>query len=192
MDDDGQPDPPRDLELRLEEILLPLAVDGFPMVFVPDLADRADPLVGGQLFDSREGAFDLRRRDLLRVRRVDPDGGDDEIEFLRQPDRFLRGTDGLADVAEPLHPQGLGFEQRPATAAVEFLIEAAVVVVGVGIEEAHYRTLSPSGVSGSRKTTRTVSSPDARIMPFDSMPQRTAGLRFATTMIFLPTRSSGS
>ena len=122
---------------------------------------------------------------------MDPDGGDDEVEFLRQPDGLLGGPHGLADVAEPLHAHRMGPEKRAASAALEFLLEAVIVVVRVGIEETHYRTLSPSGVSGSRKTTRTVSSPEARIMPFDSIPQSTAGLRFATTMIFLPTRSSG-
>ena len=55
----------------------------------------------------------------------------------------------------------------------------------------NYLTLSPRGVSLSRNTTLTVSSPDARIIPLDSMPQRVAGFKFATTMIFLPIRSSG-
>ncbi len=55
----------------------------------------------------------------------------------------------------------------------------------------NYLTLSPRGVSLSRNTTLTVSSPDARIIPLDSIPQRVAGLRLATTMIFLPIRSSG-
>ena len=126
---------------------------------------------------------------------MDPHGGDHEVKLLRQRDGLLGGADGRADVAEEADPFRMGFQKRAAASALEFFGEPTVVVVRVGVEEhggAHHRTLSPRGVSGSRKTTRTCSSPDARIMPFDSMPQRTAGLRLATTMIFLPIRSSGS
>ena len=56
----------------------------------------------------------------------------------------------------------------------------------------YYLILSPRGVSLSRKITLTCSSPLAKIIPFDSIEQRVAGLRLQTSTIFLPISASGS
>ena len=66
-----------------------------------------------------------------------------------------------------------------------------------GAEDGDYRTWSPGAASGANRT-RTLSFPsasvpeEARIIPWLSTPQSTAGLRLATSTTCLPVRSSGS
>ena len=73
----------------------------------------------------------------------------------------------------------------------ELVKEALIPEVGVGIKQLHQWIRSPGLTAGSRNTTRTSSSPEARSIPRLYTPQRVAGARLATITTILPMRSSG-
>ena len=79
--------------------------------------------------------------------------------------------------------------------AVPVLIEPAVVVVRVSVEDITQHIFAPAGIPSIVSTWSFSSLPSPstadRIIPWLSTPQSFTGLRFDTKSIFLPTSSSG-
>ena len=125
---------------------------------------------------------------------------------MRISHRLLRRKAGIIRICsyvdDPRHSLVKARADGSIRTAVKFVGKSLVNIVSVGIKDtarqqplAHrtlaHLTLCPRGVSESRKTTLTSSSPEARSIPSDCTPQSVAGARFATTMIFLPISCSG-
>lgn len=124
---------------------------------------------------------------------------------LRQRDGRAGGGEAAGRVDHPRHPQG----GEAARAARPILVELLRVVMGVRIENTvhivlhteraarrdrpfAYRILLPGATPSTNSTLTSPPSSAARIIPWLSTPQSTAGLRLATRITERPFRSSGA
>ena len=202
VDDNGQTDFLRERELAIEEPVLSRPVGIVVVVVQSDFPDRDRLFMPRHLSNIRERVLFHVEWDTLCVRWMEPDCGIDKRIPVRQRKRGVGGGQARADIADVVRPAVVHIRDRTVGPRIaptvcvygKFRGETVVVIMGMGVEKSHgsHRTRSPSGASSARNTTRTSSSPDARIIPFDSMPHSTAGFRLATKMIFLPMRASGS
>ena len=138
------------------------------MVVESDFADREHLWVIKLTLKRRHRRVDIGV--LVDVLGVYPDDGIAARVFLGKRNHFevSLGIRAGVDYANKVARQQSGEDVLPLA------VKRVVVVVRVRVEqckscrrifERHQRTRSPSGVSGSRNTTRTFSSPDAKIIP---------------------------